>query len=224
MKRGFAFLGVVAMLTALSGCQAHNSWHQKTTMAVETPSGPVEASSVVKVESFFGRMPLSGNEVSYKVAGEAVVLDLGAGRYLFALLSESSHEAERFYRALGYDYGDRGEKLEGIARMQGTSRLLEPGNYPRLVTFGDINDPTSVERVDPADLAASFGPGYSLASITLEITDEPVTQGRVEAVLGWWCEYRKRGARLSGATSIAISSNELSEVLGTGAFRIGDCL
>jgi len=54
-----------------------------------------------------------------------------------------------------------------------------------MVTFDDITDPATVRRVDPADLAASFGPGVSLKAVTLEITRAPVTEGRVEAVLEW---------------------------------------
>ena len=65
------------------------------------------------------------------------------------------------------------------------SRPVPHDMYPMLVTFADINDPASVKKVDPDDLAASFGAGYLLKSITLEITDEKVTEGVVEAVLGW---------------------------------------
>ena len=39
--------------------------------------------------------------------------------------------------------------------------------------------------VDPANLAASFGTGYALRKVTLEITRAPVTSGVVEGVLGW---------------------------------------
>jgi hypothetical protein len=53
------------------------------------------------------------------------------------------------------------------------------------VTFADVADPTTVARVDPDDLAASFGPGVTLRGMTLEITDDPVTKGVVEGVLGW---------------------------------------
>jgi hypothetical protein len=59
-------------------------------------------------------------------------------------------------------------------------------HYPLLVAFMDINDPNSVREVDPDNLAATFGPGVSLKRITLEITDEPVTEGKIESVLGWW--------------------------------------
>lgn len=56
-------------------------------------------------------------------------------------------------------------------------------SYPMLVTFGDLDDPTSVERVDPDDLAASFGEGVALKRITVQITDDPVTTG-IEGRLG----------------------------------------
>jgi hypothetical protein len=65
------------------------------------------------------------------------------------------------------------------------ARELAPKQYPLLVTFGDINDPASVKRVDPNNLELAFGPGYALQSITLSITDEPVTKGEVQKVLGW---------------------------------------
>ncbi|MDR4487070.1 MAG: hypothetical protein R3B83_06040 [Nitrospirales bacterium] len=54
-----------------------------------------------------------------------------------------------------------------------------------LVTFTDLTDPTTVKKVDPENLAATLGPGVSLKRITLEITDEPVTEGKIEQVLGW---------------------------------------
>jgi hypothetical protein len=57
---------------------------------------------------------------------------------------------------------------------------VPPILYPLLVTFTDIADPKTVTRVDSANLAATFGPGYALTSITLEITDEPVTEGQVQ--------------------------------------------
>jgi hypothetical protein len=55
-----------------------------------------------------------------------------------------------------------------------------------------------VRRVDPNDLAASFGPGYRLNAITMTITDEPVTEGKVETVLGWLGKYPE--PKLSPAT------------------------
>ena len=62
---------------------------------------------------------------------------------------------------------------------------LPADGLPILVTFGDITDPTSVQRVDPTDLAASFGPSVDLKAVTLEITDEPVTMGQIERLPFW---------------------------------------
>ena len=68
---------------------------------------------------------------------------------------------------------------------------------------------------DPDDLAAHFGPGYALSSITLAITDEPVTKGRVEAVLGWLEAYENkqldgdRYTKLSAPNRFANSLNRL---------------
>ena len=53
-----------------------------------------------------------------------------------------------------------------------------------LVRFRDINDPKTVERVDPWKLDASFGPGVSLKSATFQVTDDPVTKG-IATLLPW---------------------------------------
>ena len=50
-----------------------------------------------------------------------------------------------------------------------------------LVTFGDINDPKSVERIDPAAIG--------VRRIIVEVTDEPVTTG-IEKRLGWLGSHR----------------------------------
>lgn len=54
---------------------------------------------------------------------------------------------------------------------------VAPEDYPLLVTFGDMQDPTSVTRVGPTNLAASFRPGVRLKHIVLEVTDDDVTTG-----------------------------------------------
>jgi hypothetical protein len=164
------------------------SWGQKTTVTVMTPEGERGGSAVLQVSwkdnpDLFPDAP----HLHYDVRGEAAVVDLGNGKYLFALIKG----AERRGLAL---FGGREELprftnslfplVKATAESRGESREVPPEYRPLLVTFADINDPASVDRVDPDDLAASFGPGYALSSITLAITDEPVTKGRVEAVLG----------------------------------------
>jgi len=58
---------------------------------------------------------------------------------------------------------------------------------------------------------------YSLKSITLEITDEPVSTGKVESVLGWLDEYYNQ--RLDGNRFRTVKAeNQLANSLSSGAF------
>lgn len=177
-------LWLLPLLFVLSACLDHHEWHQKQTVVVDTPSGEESDTSVVQVKAAFGQQLLSQNEVWYKVIGEATVVELAPGQYLFALLGR---DEERYYRAVRDHISTpyRGEWLKLIPAMDEVA-VLKPDNYPMLVTFGDINDPKTVREVDPENLADSFGPGFSLNRITLEITREPTTRGRISALLGWW--------------------------------------
>jgi hypothetical protein len=86
-----------------------------------------------------------------------------------------------------------------------------------LVTFGNISDPTSVQQVDPDDLAATFGAGYALRAVTLEITGEPVTIGVVEGVLGWLHDVWPN--QLDGQRYETIkASNRFANSISTGNF------
>jgi hypothetical protein len=55
---------------------------------------------------------------------------------------------------------------------------------PYMVRFMDLDDPSSAERVIPQNLPASFGQGYSLKSLSVRITKEPITRG-IERRLMW---------------------------------------
>jgi hypothetical protein len=86
---------------------------------------------------------------------------------------------------------ERGESAtdEPVAYLDELNRQKPKGDVPfeylpMLVRFRDLHDPRSVERVDPSDLAASFGTGVKLDRMSIEITDAAVTKG-IEAVLPW---------------------------------------
>jgi hypothetical protein len=197
------------------------SWGQKTTVTVMTPEGQRSGNAVVRVSWKDSPDLLSdAPHLHYEVRGEATVVDLGNGKYLFALINSAERrglavfggqtELPRFTNSLLL-------LVKTTAASRGESREVPPRYRPLLVTFADINDPASVARVDPDDLAAQFGPGYALSSITLAITDEPVTKGRVEAVLGWLDEYYDKhldGNRLETVNA----ENRFANSLASGAF------
>ncbi len=188
------------ILLTLSGCSDPiTRWHQRMTVIVETPDGVRQASSVLGVglersdgisAEIFKNM--AGASYRWHYTGEAVALDLGEGRWLFALFADY----EPGYIALKTLLG---EGSKGYSRDAAVSQAVAdyvrdvpvevPTElYPLLVTFEDINDPASVRSVDPANLAASFGEGYALDAITLEITDALITTGVLERVLVAWLD------------------------------------
>lgn len=182
-----AAAGFLAFRLSIGG--SSGSWHQRLTVTVETPNGEVSGSAVSKIRYTYYANPskMTGREVSYDLTGEATVVEVLPGRYLFALIDGSE---ERFATAAmdRFEGMTRGEWLRQIPR-QTEPVTLTGDKTPMLVTFDDITKPETVRLADPDDLAGSFGPGVSLKAVTLEITDEPVTEGRLDALLGWLGQY-----------------------------------
>lgn len=155
-------------------------WHTKQTLTIETPNGDVTSSvmrgKVMWKDRLFRTSPM-------RETGEALAIEVSPGRYLFAIIQEMKPNEMAL---LGIHNDQR--VWEGVPKLknsQGEPLDVPPDQYPMMVTFGDLSDPKSVQQVDPANLAATFGPGNSIKSYTVEITDEPVTEGRVEALLPW---------------------------------------
>ncbi|MCA9499915.1 MAG: hypothetical protein KC588_12035, partial [Nitrospira sp.] len=130
-------------------------------------------------------IPMVHGVRNLELEGEAVVVELPAHHYLFALLTYNAFLARDVFKDRIIEAVHApGERWAGALSGLRETRVIDPKQYPLLVTFTDLTDPKTVEKVDPENLAATFGPGVSLKRITLEITDEPVTEGKVESLLG----------------------------------------
>ena len=228
---------IVAMLLGLYSCYGvaipSVNIHYKLTLTVDDNGKQYTSSSVVEVfrqdttKVFGGSFGGYGGE--YK--GEAVAVDLGEKGVLFCLLKGVEGSAgvdyplyivmhafpehfEEFRNVTGVSVVDAMRKLDSIRPRPKTNMPFE--KLPMLVRFRDINDPETVELVDPNDLEKSFGNGVKLVSATMEITDEPVTKG-VEKWLPWLWEYRNK--LFDGNTIMTgDAKNRLANNLGAGAF------
>lgn len=195
-RRGVLGLLAGGAAALLSGCGLFggNSYRFRMIVEVETPQGLKTGSSVLKVTGVGGRELITGGKTSHAdLRGEAAMVDLGNGRVLFALLrmangtSSDDHLAIMSMKAMDPAYANnKKDSAQRIASGSGITSPAEvaPKDYPLLVTFGDMQDPTSVTRVDPTNLAASFGLGVRLKRIVVEVTDDDVTTG-IEERLGW---------------------------------------
>lgn len=111
-------IGAVIPAAFLSLTGANGSWHRRLTVTVDTPSDGVSGTAVSEIRYTFHANPsrITGREVPYDLTGEATVVEVSPGRYLFALLDGSE---ERFAAAArGRFVGmTRGEWLRLIPRQ-----------------------------------------------------------------------------------------------------------
>lgn len=191
---------VLTIAVTLAGCGRSESYRYKLTLAVNTPDGVKRGSSVT--EWVFWEVSIPARGTAHKLRGEALYLERGPGmRPLIALLTSHLHERRRgtvldwsggglLSRLYGLPSEDFMDHIAHLARMRGPHRI-DPEDLPDLVTFADVNDPNSVIEVDPNDLQATLGPNVTWNEITLESTDEPVTQG-IETKLHWIPTYHDK--------------------------------
>lgn len=190
-RRGvIGLLGGLAAL-ALGGCGilgSTYSYRYRITVVVETPEGLKTGSAVH--ETIVSKSNIDLGDISAKrgmrTRGEAVAVDLPGGATLFVLLPEPNLTQAVLDPEWKNDWVESAKRIGGGDTPEGplamtpgnqTDRFAKPTGYPTLVRFRNIDDPTTVEVVDPANLAVSFGPGARLTRITLEVTDDAVTSG-----------------------------------------------
>lgn len=197
----FKWLGPLALLAVLfigDQIRINRPGHKyRLTVEVETPEGLKSAKGVMAVHPDRG-YSRSGHTTT---KGDAVLVDLGGGKNLVALLAHRDNTVDldgmnyvalRAYKAAGQNVS-----FNEMSRMTGavpvTGALI-----PILVSFADLSNPATARTVPPDNLAAVLGQGFRLHRMTAEVVPngiwpldfggrlgEPVTRG-IEAKLPWW--------------------------------------
>jgi hypothetical protein len=196
----FKWLGPLALLALLvigDQIRINRPGHKyRLTVEVETPEGIKSGSGVLAVHPDRGYS--RGGHTTAK--GDAVLVDLGGGKNLVALLAHIdksldldgiNYVALRAYRAAGRDVS-----FNEIGRMTGAVAVTG-ALIPVLVSFTDLRDPASAHAVAPDDLEAVLGDGFRLHGISAQVVPngvwpldfggalgEPVTRG-IEMKLPW---------------------------------------
>ncbi len=203
MKKILVWVALVALaFLMLRGCFG-TSWNQRMTLVIETPQGEVSGSSVTKV-SFSPRNKIILRDLdssTLRLRGEAAMVEVLPGRWLFALLPDQERLIYTYVSDQQADGHIGLEEAIPLIQDQTDPLTLDPksknsldlaSRFPILAAFDDITKPETVREVDPEDLAAVFGEGVRLKAVTLEITDDAVTEGRVED-LPFWLELLEQG-------------------------------
>lgn len=202
-------------LVSCDEANAKNVWRYKVTVEIETPEGLKTGSAVRQLSK--GRTGITFQESGSpaKISGEAVVVDLGERGVVFALLSDQSWKnslVQAFGHKVKFETGMKAEHKE---------------NIPSFVTFPDLNDPMTVKLVyenkkyaDRTEKKANnfeeiFEVGVSLKRITVEITEQPVT----EIIYNYLPWLRSLKSNIDGTK--VTRSNDLHNILHVGNFRKG---
>ena len=188
-RPGALFAIAVVGSLLLAGCNRSAEVHYRVTVKVDDRGITRSGSSVWAFRLTKSGLPLA-SPYNPSFRGEAVVVELPGRGTLFALVKSVGMYPENLFGDLRRPqagpprFSDRVQDLRHIKGMVGASATLDCINppwigvrCPTLVRFRDISDPKTIEVVDPADLAASFGPNIRLKSVTVQITDDPVTTG-----------------------------------------------
>jgi hypothetical protein len=200
----FAAIFLGSVVAAFIYSQLPTRFKYRLTLKIDANGTVYSGSSVIETSWYPGLKighTYFGNAWNAQTRGEAVAVDLGNIGTLFALLTgpatpeAGGRNGDFFYSADPEIIPLEAfalEKKPGILTrdfLNAISRHSDPvdlplDQLPMLVRFKDLSDPRSVERVDPDDLPASFGPGTRILAATLTITHDPLTTG-LESKLPW---------------------------------------
>jgi hypothetical protein len=122
----------------------------------------------------------------------------------------------RRYPPLGFPITKNWKEIDRAIAEERPAFALYPHEYPLFVRFRDINDATSVEKVDAADMSA-LGPGVNLRRITIRVTEDKVTGG-IEKRFPWWDAHKNRHFDGTSTVSEDMTDKNLSAHLSSGSF------
>lgn len=171
-----------------SGWGEKLNWNQKFILEVETPEGVLTSETVLQYR--MSKFPKRLNKSKYSrsgLFGETPFLKLPNGRYLFALslygIFDVPHAYEEHF-GLDENTNHFSDLFPKIARSDDEIEMF-PFHMPILITFDDIDDPSTIRQINPAFLASEFGKGYKLKRFDVAVTDAPVTYGRIAQISDW---------------------------------------
>lgn len=202
---GLVFLCVGTVAWAVNDVEDRDgSWRYKMIVEVETPEGVKSGSSVREVTTstktvYYEWVNETNTTFRIDVKGEAVVVDLGSRGKVFALLNGYAIHADHAKLISSHVFynSNKNNLSEYMSNLKDAKAILEPYQYPVLMTFSDLNDPKSVvpllevERgkfltdltIKQDHFEKHFGEGVRLKAISIEMTEEPLAWGMVDRFL-----------------------------------------
>lgn len=165
------------------------TWRYKMTVEVVTPVGIKTGSAVREVKVQLGYGPASEMGPRITLKGGAVVVDLGDGRALFALLiggASSSRSTDHGKHLLWDSFPASVPPLskEGIkiySNLKKEKATLEFEHYPMILLYDPYAEHKLIEIYDFKNPQPSAG--LAIKRVTIEPTQEPVSN---QKIISWF--------------------------------------
>lgn len=210
---------IVGVIAALWGAHAFTyptvTFNYLLTVEAMTPDGPKMGSTVIQV-SYGSQFNVNGGgrKGDTHVTGEALYLDLGQGKNLFVLLNNkgSGRPIKSWDRPLEFsnnaiylpvyifgfkwDWGNERSLSRQVRNVESTgSKQVPLTALPTVVSFSNLDDPNTITVIDPENLSAAIGEGYSLTTASLEIVKSRASTDRMRVLLRWLSNYPEPGVK-----------------------------
>jgi hypothetical protein len=189
---GLLAIGVAGFIAWYKVSYPTYSYRYRLTVEVLVDGQTKSGSSVIEVNlakqpQWFVPLP----PVSISIIGEAVLVDLGEGKNVLALLasgptgSNADYPSEIIPKLSHLSYEDRNlPKFFGLSGAW----TLPKDRLPTLVTLSDLRDPNTVRVLDPAALEQDLGRQFKLKDVVVQMTRDPITRG-ITTVVPWVGNY-----------------------------------
>jgi hypothetical protein len=230
-RRGLMALLAMAPAALLSGCGGTNSVRYRLTLEVETPEGTKTGSGVIehmaRYNDGFFRGLGAGAGLAVGTRGEAVIVDLGARGLLLCLLTRDLARAgssDELLLPKIFPFDKWGGSQEDYSTYLGRLESHKPAadapleRLPMLARLRNPRDPATAERVDPSNLAATFGAGVRLIRVTAQITDDPLAAPTIEDRLPW---IRTLHGSIANTLGLKRNLTDALNQMVDGSFRQG---
>jgi hypothetical protein len=199
---------------ALAGCQVWGpSWRYRyrLTGVIGKSGKTFTGSSVIEVI-----MTKRGGGINSEAHGQAVAIDLPDFPTLFIVLLLAW---PNYVVGLTFEKKLRGlndtQILDKIVKMKGDRESIIGNTDLYFVVFDDTSNPLTVREIKPSGTDRSFGNGFTVVDVSIEMTDDPIDTDITRRLP--WLSTLSPDQNLDG-TTIKHSGRPLSNILDRTAF------
>ncbi len=164
-------------------------FHEKATITIETPDGVVSATAIGSREIFAepnNRQTgiLVGSGLPTRAEYPPVIFELRPGRFLIC-----ANCTGIAMKTFGLNEPRLFEDIRAAvdAAPRDEPRSYHPDFRPFFIMMAAPPDFSLVRYPDRDDVARYFGPGFTIKSYTVAITDAPVTDVSIVTAIPWIC-------------------------------------